>query len=80
MKGRFGFVSLNSDEEMKQGYLLAGTELTCGNSSISIPKASVSLSVDMVQGKSFVCAEPVPGNPDHFKGNYILAGDTGFEI
>jgi len=79
MSGRFGFASLDSDGEMKQGYLLNGSELRCGDKVIECEKFRIPLKIESVKGRSFICAEPVPEGLD-FTGSYILAGDTGYEI
>ena len=82
LAGRFGFASVDEQGRAVRAYLLSGTELTCGDLSISLPAASTTLNVRSVSGQTFLLAEPVP-DPGGITGTYLLAGEapqTGFEI
>ncbi|MDE3256877.1 MAG: heparinase II/III family protein [Gemmatimonadota bacterium] len=82
LAGRFGFASVDGQGRAVRAYLLNGTELTCGDLSISLPAASTTLSVRSVEERTFHLAEPVP-DPDRVAGTYLLTGttpQTGFEI
>lgn len=82
LAGRFGFASVNERGRADRSYLLNGTELTCGDLSISLPAASTTLNVRSVSGRRFLLSEPVP-DPGRVVGFYLLAGEapqTGFEI
>ncbi|MBN1291619.1 MAG: heparinase II/III family protein, partial [Candidatus Latescibacteria bacterium] len=79
MSGRFGFVSLDANGKVMQGYLLGGTGLRCGDTIITTEKAQVPLKLSSTYERTFICDVPVPleyGVP----GTYLLADDTGYEI
>ncbi|MFH1924433.1 MAG: heparinase II/III family protein [Planctomycetota bacterium] len=77
--GRFGFVSVNDEGAVRQGYLLAGTRLASGPLEITLPRATTPLEVKSVAGTTFQLAEPFPQDLKA-EGLYLLAGDTGHEI
>ncbi len=82
LSGRFGFASVDEQGRAVRAYLLNGTELNCGDLSISLRAASTTLKVRSVSGRTFLLAEPVP-DPGSIAGSYLLAGEapqTGFEI
>ena len=82
LAGRFGFVSVNEHGGAVQGYLLNGTELTCGDLNVSLPEANTRLRVRSVEDRTYHLSEPLP-DPARVAGSYLLAGEaprTGFEI
>ena len=79
LAGRFAFVSVARDGRVLQAYLLAGTELVCGATSLRLPQALTPLPVADVRERVFVLREPLD-NGLHATGSTILAGDTGYEI
>ncbi len=79
MTGRFGYVSVDANGRVERAYLLAGTDLQCGEVQIHIPTARVKMGVERVNGRTFHLTEPVPENMQA-TGAYLLAGHTGFEI
>ncbi len=79
LAGRFGFVSVATDGKVLQAYLLAGTQLRFGDTSISLAAATTTLKVAGIEGRTFRLAEPLPANTA-LPGTYVLAADTGWEI
>jgi len=89
--GRFALVSLDHKGQVVQAYLLAGTELECGDTKISVPTPSTRLKVKGVSGRTYHLAEPLPPGLVQ-KSDYLLARgpepldrglprpQTGFEI
>jgi len=79
LAGHFGFVSVGPDGKVLQAYLLDGTQLRCGDTDLTLPRPSVPLKVQSVEGRTFRLAEPLPPAVAR-KGRYLLAGRTGYEI
>ncbi len=79
LAGRFGFVSLAPDGALLQGYLLDGTELSCGGTALGIPVDRFEVPVEGVEGRTYHLGRPLPTDimPT---GAYVLAGDTGYEV
>jgi len=80
--GQFAFVSVDDDDRAVQGYLLNGTELTCGDLEIALPEPHTTVKVRSVSDRTFQLAEPL-SDPSAVVGMCLLAGDaprTGFEI
>jgi len=79
MTGHFGFVSVDSNGQVSQSYLLDGTELRHGIVNISLPKPQIPLKVASVKGRTFQLEGQVPDGVK-LAGTYLLAGNTGYEI
>jgi len=79
LNGRFGFVSLDADGKPQQAYLLAGSRLACGELEITLPEATIPLSVESVTNNTFHLSEALPANVNAV-GLYLLADETGYEI
>ncbi|MHB8995326.1 MAG: heparinase II/III family protein [Armatimonadota bacterium] len=79
LAGRFGYASVGRDGKLQRGYLLDGTELTCGGTSLSQPSARLERKVASVEGSTITLDEPLRG-AEGLPGSYLLSGETGFEI
>ncbi|MDE2888122.1 MAG: heparinase II/III family protein [Gemmatimonadota bacterium] len=82
LAGRFGFASVDEQGRAVRAYLLNGTELTCGELTVSLAEASTTVSVRSVEARTFHLAEPL-SDPERVVGAYLLTGttpQTGFEI
>ncbi|MFO7945319.1 MAG: heparinase II/III family protein, partial [Armatimonadota bacterium] len=60
MTGRFGYVSVDGEGRVTRAYLLAGTDLRCGEVHIHIPAGRVKMEVERVSDRSFHLTDPVP--------------------
>jgi hypothetical protein len=71
-------VSRNGDGRVRRAYLLAGTQLRCGEVELTLPAATTCLKVDSVEGRTFHLTDDLPPalvTP----GRYVLADRTGYE-
>ncbi|MBU0606580.1 MAG: heparinase II/III-family protein, partial [Armatimonadetes bacterium] len=78
LAGRFGYVSLGQDGKVRRAYLLDGTELTCGQTSLKQAAARLERKVVKVEGSTVTLDEALPA--EGLVGRYVLSGETGFEI
>lgn len=91
LAGRFAFVSVDAAGRMTEGYLLAGTHLEHGDTTLNLEHPTTTLQVASVSGSTYRLAEPLPA--DIAAGaTYLLAAGppamaddtpgprTGFEI
>lgn len=79
MTGRFGFVSVDADGAVQRAYLLDGTELTCGETTLTLPEGRTRLAVREVSERTIHLVDPLPAGAAQ-AGAYVLAGPTGFEV
>lgn len=79
LAGRFGFVSVAADGRLLQGYLLDGVNLSCGATSLALPRPRIELAVDHVEGRTFHLGEQVPAELAG-RGTHLIAADTGYEV
>lgn len=79
MAGRFGLVSVDPQGKCLRAYLLDGTELRCGDTVVSLPRPRTALRVASVADRTFRLAEKLEDG-GKLVGQYLLAGDTGYEI
>lgn len=75
LTGRFGYVSLDEAGQVRASWLLAGTSLTYGDQTWTLPAARTKVAVTQRDGTSLTLAEPVDAAP----GDYLLCAGTGFE-
>jgi hypothetical protein len=88
---QFAVVSVDAQDQVVQAYLLAGTTLRCGQTELSLPQPSTTLTVTSVSDRTFTLAEALPTDLAP-AGTYLLADGpralteelprprTGFEI
>lgn len=79
LKGRFGFASFSKDGALTNAYLLAGTRLSCAGREITLPSPEQRVAVRSVEGRTYHLEQALPDDVA-VADNYLLAGDTGFEI
>ena len=79
MQGRLGFVSVKPDGKVERAYLLDGTSLICGETSLALPSGQTVLKVASTQDRTFHLAEDLPTDREWI-GSTVLADDTGWEI
>lgn len=79
LAGRFGYASVGRNGKLLRGYLLDGTELTCGATSLTQPAARVERKVVSVRGSTVMLDRPLEA-VDGLPGTYLMTGETGFEI
>ena len=79
IRGSFGVVSTDAGGKATQMYLADGTELRCGKTLITLPKARFPFAVEGVKDRTFQLKGGLPSGLKP-SGLYLLAGETGFEI
>ena len=77
--GQFGFVSRDASGEARRAYLLAGTQLHCGDMELALDTATTRLAVRSVEDRTFHLVDISP-NGLATPGEYVLADGTGYEI
>ncbi len=79
LSGRFGYVSLDADGEVRSATLADGTALRCGDTSLTLADARLVRTVTAINGRTITLDEPLPAG-EGLTGAYLLAGGTGYEI
>jgi len=79
MAGRFGFVSLDTEGEVRAAYLLEGTGLSAHGVSLTQEEPRIECRVAGVNGRTIKLAEALPDGLA-LQGTYVLDGTTGYEI
>ncbi len=79
LAGQFGFASLDAEGKLRAAYVLAGTELACGEHKLRLEAATTKRRVAKVEGSKIELAQELPagGIP---AGTWFLAGGTGYEV
>ncbi len=77
--GQFAFVSRNASGESKQAYLLAGTQLRCGDVDLALDKPTTEFNVESVEGRAFHLVDALPDGLVT-PGQYVLSEGTGYEV
>ena len=78
LNGRFAFVRKAPDVGPSM-FLLDGDRLEVGKAGIALAASFDELPVSAIEGRTYVLRRPVPGGR-LWQGQYVLAGDTGFEV
>lgn len=78
MAGRFGMASVGGDGSLLCAYLLDGTELSCGDRTVTLGRARVARGIVSVDGRTVELEQPLDGEGPP-AGAYLLTGGTGFE-
>jgi hypothetical protein len=77
--GQFAFASLDQDGNVTRAYLLDGTSLSCGETSLTLPAARTELEVTSTDDRTYHLSED-PQETLVKSGSYLLVGDTGYEV
>ncbi len=79
VRGQFGFVSRDASGAPQQAYLLAGTQLRCGDGELTLDAPTTRLKVESVADRTFHLVDPLPDGLAT-PGRYVLASGTGYQI
>lgn len=79
MTGRFAFVSVDQSGRVTRSYLLDGTHLGSGDTSLTLPSGRTELAVSSTHDRTYHLTD-IPPNDLSKPGSYLLVGDTGYEI
>ncbi len=77
MAGRFGFLSVDAQDQPLSAYLLDGTLLKCGDFEHTLPHAHSRLPIASAEGQTLRLTEELP---DDLNTDFVLLDGTGYDI